>query len=149
MNCHGTNIIKNQWQGPFHKPCAPDNFRADVLRNFQKQCTSVKTVRLRQQLGSEFNLTWRTKLEPAELSPGSKRPWGTCYEGRLMALKLPIIIKRNNAYNLAHSNVYQEPLPVPCLTRCRFATRLRKCSFNVFRLAPVTRSISPIVTRPC
>jgi hypothetical protein len=44
---------------------------------------------------------------------------------------------------------YQEPLPVPCMSRCCLSTRLRKCSLRVLRLAPVERIISPTVTRPC
>jgi O-methyltransferase involved in polyketide biosynthesis len=63
------------------------SLRADVLRDLLKQCTSVKTVRLCLQLGNELNLTWRAKLDPAELPTGSKRPWVTRSEGRLLVLK--------------------------------------------------------------
>lgn len=50
-------------------------FRADVLRELLKNCTSVKTVRLCLQLGGEFSLPWRAKLNPDELPTGSNRPW--------------------------------------------------------------------------
>ena len=44
---------------------------------------------------------------------------------------------------------YRTPRPLPYLSRCRFSTRCRKCSLSVFLLTPVSRTISPIVTRPC
>jgi hypothetical protein len=57
--------------------------------------------------------------------------------------------KRNSVCNASHGSAYQGPLPIPCRASCRFPTRLRKWSFNVLRLAPVARTMSAIVTRPC
>ena len=48
-----------------------------------------------------------------------------------------------------HGKKYELPLPVPCRTRCPSATKRRKCSLSVLRLAPMSRIISPIVARPC
>jgi len=51
------------------------SLRADVLRQLLQCCTSVKTVRLCLQLGSEASLPWIHKLNPAVLPTGSDRPW--------------------------------------------------------------------------
>ncbi len=51
------------------------SLRADELRELLQRCTSVKTVRLCLQLGSEASLPWMDKLDPATLPTGSDRPW--------------------------------------------------------------------------
>ena len=61
--------------------------RADVLRELLKCCTSVKTVRLCLQWGREFSLPWASKLNPAELPTGSKRPWVARSTEGLLVLK--------------------------------------------------------------
>lgn len=64
-----------------------NSLRADVLRELLKNCTSVKTVRLCLQLGSEFSLPWRAKLNATELPTGSKRPWVARSGDQLLVLK--------------------------------------------------------------
>ena len=63
------------------------NLRADVLRELLQHCTSVKTVRLCLQLGRELSLPWVTKLDPATLPTGSKRPWVSKSADGLLVLK--------------------------------------------------------------
>jgi len=47
------------------------------------------------------------------------------------------------------ANPYQAPRPLPCITRWPFPRSWRKCCLSVFRLVPVSVTISPMVTRPC
>ncbi len=63
------------------------SFRADVLGKLLKKCSSVKTVRLCLQLGSELSLPWVKKLNPAELPTGSNRPWVSRSKEGLLVLK--------------------------------------------------------------
>lgn len=63
------------------------NFRADVLHELLQRCTSVKTVRLCLQLGREVSTPWATKLDPATLPTGSKRPWVSKSADGLLVLK--------------------------------------------------------------
>ena len=63
------------------------NLRADVLRGLLQRCTSVKTVRLCLQLGSEASLPWMDKLDPATLPTGSDRPWVSRSADGLLVLK--------------------------------------------------------------
>lgn len=63
------------------------NLRADVLRELLQRCTSVKTVRLCLQLGRELSQPWVTKLDPATLPTGSKRPWVSKSADGLLVLK--------------------------------------------------------------
>lgn len=63
------------------------NLRADVLRALLQQCTSVKTVRLCLQLGRELSLPWASKLDPATLPTGSRRPWVSRSADGLLVLK--------------------------------------------------------------
>lgn len=62
-------------------------FRADVLRDLLKACTSVKTVRLCLQLGRELALPWVSKLDAKKLPTGSKRAWVSRSENGLLVLK--------------------------------------------------------------
>ncbi|MGC1871175.1 MAG: type IV toxin-antitoxin system AbiEi family antitoxin domain-containing protein [Acidobacteriaceae bacterium] len=62
-------------------------FRADVLRDLLKCCTSVKTVRLCLQLGRELSLPWASKLDAKKLPTGSKRAWVSRSENGLLVLK--------------------------------------------------------------
>src|SRR5450631_105409 len=48
-----------------------------------------------------------------------------------------------------YANPYQAPRPLPCSTRWPFSRSWRKCCLSVFRLVPVSVTISPMVTRPC
>lgn len=61
--------------------------RADVLRELLQRCTSVKTVRLCLQLGSELSLPWAAKLDPTTLPTGSDRPWVSRSSDGLLVLK--------------------------------------------------------------
>jgi hypothetical protein len=61
--------------------------RADVLRELLTRCTSVKTVRLCLQLGSELSLPWIKKLDPKVLPTGSNRPWVSRSGDGLLVLK--------------------------------------------------------------
>jgi len=61
--------------------------RADVLHELLQCCTSVKTVRLCLQLGSEAALPWAAKLDPAALPTGSDRPWVSRSGDSLLVLK--------------------------------------------------------------
>jgi transcriptional regulator with AbiEi antitoxin domain of type IV toxin-antitoxin system len=63
------------------------NLRADVLQELLQHCTSVKTVRLCLQLGRELSLPWISKLDPARLPTGSKRPWVSKSAEGLLVLK--------------------------------------------------------------
>lgn len=63
------------------------NFRADVLGKLLMKCSSIKTVRLCLQLGSELSLPWVKKLNPAELPTGSNRPWVSRSKEGLLVLK--------------------------------------------------------------
>lgn len=63
------------------------NFRADMLMDLLKQCTSVKTVRLCLTLGRELSLPWRSKLDPAALPKGSARAWISKSKDGLLVLK--------------------------------------------------------------
>lgn len=63
------------------------NFRADVLRDLLKSCTSVKTVRLCLQLGRELSLPWASKLDTKKLPTGSKRAWVSRSKNGLLVLK--------------------------------------------------------------
>jgi hypothetical protein len=49
---------------------------------------------------------------------------------------------KNRCATYGYGRAYQESLPTPCRTRCRFSTSLRKSSFNVLRLALVMRITS-------
>ncbi len=62
-------------------------FRADVLRDLLKSCTSVKTVRLCLQLGHELSLPWVKKLDAKRLPTGSKRDWVSRSDNGLLVLK--------------------------------------------------------------
>ena len=62
-------------------------FRADVLRDLLKSCTSVKTVRLCLQLGRELSLPWASKLDAKKLPTGSKRAWVSHSKNGLLVLK--------------------------------------------------------------
>jgi hypothetical protein len=62
-------------------------FRADVLRELLKSCTSVKTVRLCLQLGRELSLPWLKKLDARKLPTGSKRAWVSRSDDGLLVLK--------------------------------------------------------------
>lgn len=62
-------------------------FRADVLRELLRACTSVKTVRLCLQLGRELSLPWASKLDAKKLPTGSKRAWVSRSENGLLVLK--------------------------------------------------------------
>lgn len=63
------------------------SFRADVLRDLLKSCTSVKTVRLCLQIGRAGSLPWATKLDPAQLPTGSNRSWISRSSDGLLVLK--------------------------------------------------------------
>jgi len=63
------------------------NLRAQVLRELLEHCTSVKTVRLCLQLGRELSLPWASKLDPATLPTGSRRPWVSKSADGLLILK--------------------------------------------------------------
>lgn len=63
------------------------SFRADVLRQLLKRCTSVKTVRLCLQLGKERSQPWVAKLDPARLPTGSDRPWVSRSADGVLVLK--------------------------------------------------------------
>ena len=63
------------------------NLRADVLRELLQHCNSVKAVRLCLQLGRELSLPWASKLDPATLPTGSKRPWVSKSADGLLVLK--------------------------------------------------------------
>jgi len=63
------------------------SLRADVLRHLLQRCTSVKTVRLCLQLGTDLSLPWAAKLDPAQLPTGSKRPWVSRSADGLLVLK--------------------------------------------------------------
>jgi hypothetical protein len=63
------------------------SFRADVLRDLLKRCTSVKTVRLCLQLGRELSQPWASKLDPSQLPKGSDRPWVSRSADGLLVLK--------------------------------------------------------------
>jgi hypothetical protein len=63
------------------------SFRADVLRDLLKRCTSVKTVRLCLQLGRELSQPWVNKLDPSQLPKGSDRPWVSRSADGLLVLK--------------------------------------------------------------
>ncbi|NWG25047.1 MAG: type IV toxin-antitoxin system AbiEi family antitoxin domain-containing protein, partial [Pseudorhodoplanes sp.] len=63
------------------------SFRADVLRDLLKHCTSVKTVRLCLQLGRELSQPWASKLDPSQLPKGSDRPWVSRSADGLLVLK--------------------------------------------------------------
>ena len=45
-------------------------------------------------------------------------------------------------------SVYQVDRPPPCLVKWPRSTSRRNCCFSVLRLAPVNRTISPMLTRP-
>lgn len=61
--------------------------RGAVLQQLLRLCTSVKTVRLCLQLGSELALPWVKKLDPDELPLGSARPWVSRSRDGLLILK--------------------------------------------------------------
>jgi hypothetical protein len=61
--------------------------RSDVLERLLKRCTSVKTVRLCLRLGHELSLPWASKLTPARLPTGSKRPWVSRSKDGILVLK--------------------------------------------------------------
>jgi hypothetical protein len=63
------------------------NFRADVLTDLLKRCTSVKTVRLCLQLGRELSLPWAGKLDATALPKGGDRPWISKSKDGLLVLK--------------------------------------------------------------
>jgi len=63
------------------------SFRAEVLRDLLKRCTSVKTVRLCLQLGRELSQPWVNKLDPSQLPKGSDRPWVSRLADGLLVLK--------------------------------------------------------------
>ena len=63
------------------------NFRADVLHDLLRSCTSVKTVRLCLQLSRELSLPWAAKLDSQKLPTGSKRPWVSRSTNGLLVLK--------------------------------------------------------------
>lgn len=63
------------------------NLCAEVLRELLQHCASVKTVRLCLQLGRELSLPWATKLDPATLPTGSRRPWVSKSADGLLVLK--------------------------------------------------------------
>ena len=63
------------------------SLRFEVLRELLQRCTSVKTVRLCLQLGSEASLPWAAKLDPATLPTGSARPWVSRSADGLLVLK--------------------------------------------------------------
>lgn len=63
------------------------SFRADVLHELLKNCTSVKTVRLCLQIGRAGSLPWATKLDSAQLPTGSNRPWISRSSDGLLVLK--------------------------------------------------------------
>lgn len=63
------------------------NLRADVLGDFLRHCTSIKTVRLCLQLGREAALPWSARLDPASLPTGSDRPWVSKSADGLLVLK--------------------------------------------------------------
>lgn len=62
-------------------------FRADVLRDLLKSCTSIKTVRLCLQLGLGLSLPWASKLDAKKLPTGSKRAWVSRSKNGLLVLK--------------------------------------------------------------
>lgn len=62
-------------------------FRADVLRDLLRACTSVKTVRLCLQFGRELSLPWASKLDVKKLPTGSKRAWVSRSPNGLLVLK--------------------------------------------------------------
>ena len=62
-------------------------FRASVLGELLRDCTSVKTVRLCLQLGRDLSLPWAKKLDPAGLPSGSDRPWVSQTNEGLLVLK--------------------------------------------------------------
>lgn len=63
------------------------NLRTQVLRELLEHCTSVKTVRLCVHLGRELSLPWASKLDPATLPTGSRRPWVSKSADGLLVLK--------------------------------------------------------------
>ncbi|WP_024939207.1 type IV toxin-antitoxin system AbiEi family antitoxin [Xanthomonas arboricola] len=63
------------------------NLRVNVLRDLLQHCTSVKTVRLCLQLGSECSVPWVARLDPATLPTGSDRPWVSKSTDGLLILK--------------------------------------------------------------
>ena len=63
------------------------NFRADVLTDLLTRCTSVKTVRLCLQLGTEMSLPWAKKLNAKSLPTGSNRSWVARSKNGLLVLK--------------------------------------------------------------
>ena len=63
------------------------NPRKELLAHLLQCCTSVKTVRLCLQLGSEASLPWMDKLDPATLPTGSDRPWVSRSADGLLVLK--------------------------------------------------------------
>ena len=63
------------------------SFRADVLRDLLKHCTSVKTVRLCLQLGRELSQPGASTLAPSQWPTGSDRPWVSRSADGLLVLK--------------------------------------------------------------
>jgi hypothetical protein len=63
------------------------SLRADVLRQLLQCCTSIKTVRLCLQFGTELALPWAAKLNPADLPTGSNRAWVSRSSEGLLVLK--------------------------------------------------------------
>lgn len=63
------------------------SLRAEVLMEFLKRCTSIKTVRLCLTLGRELSLPWVGKLDAAALPKGSRRPWISKSKDGLLVLK--------------------------------------------------------------
>ncbi|MGE0629123.1 MAG: type IV toxin-antitoxin system AbiEi family antitoxin domain-containing protein [Hyphomicrobiaceae bacterium] len=63
------------------------SLRAGVLLELLEHCTSVKTVRLCLQLGSELSQPWAGKLDPSQLPKGSNRPWVSRSADGLLVLK--------------------------------------------------------------
>ena len=48
-----------------------------------------------------------------------------------------------------HFSAYHAPRPLPWRSKWFLSVNSRKCDFRVFRLAPVDRMASIMVTRPC